>query len=199
MPEEFPADEFDAAATQRGPAGAHRARSSRVTPWITGAVVLVLAAGAAYGASVLMWQASGGTGLPPVGEQTAATITQTVVDTPTTDPATESASAIPSETPTPTETAEPVRYDTAVVVLNGAGIGGLAGRNTDELTAAGFTAATAGNISSNLPSANVVRYGDPILQTTAEEVAAVLGIDTVERGVTPEGDISVILVTDPDA
>lgn len=162
-------------------------------------MVLLLAAGAAYGASVLMWQASGGTGLPPVGEQTAATITQTVVDTPTSDPATVSASPTPSETPSPTPTVEPVHYDAAVSVLNGAGIGGLAGRNADALTAGGYTAVSAGNISANKPAANVVRYGDPILQTTAEDIARVLGIATVERGVTPEGDISVILVSDPAA
>ncbi len=172
-----------------------------MTPWIVGAVVLVVAAAAAYGTSVLMWQASGGTGLPPVGEQSAGTVTQTVVDTPTTDPASASPSPTASETPsaTPTATAEPIHYDAAVSVLNGAGIAGLAGRSTDAVTAAGYTAASAGNISSNLPAANVVRYGDPILQTTAEDVARVLGIATVERGVTPEGDIAVILVSDPGA
>jgi hypothetical protein len=86
-----------------------------------------------------------------------------------------------------------------VVVLNAAKKSGLAARNAEKLTAGGFTTVSAGNLSSSLPAANTVRYADPMFETTAQQVAALLGIGAVELGVTPEGDISVILVTDNGA
>ncbi len=106
-----------------------------------------------------------------------------------------SASATPSATPT----AEPVHFDASVAVLNGAGISGLAASNQAKLEAAGFTAASAGNITGTKPATNTVRYADADLESTAAKVAEVLGIDTIERGVVSEGDITVLLVTDPAA
>ena len=164
---------------------------------ITPFLVFIGAGALAYGVVVYLWTADGGSGLPPLGDIAAPTITETVVTGPTDDLSTISPTPTASPSPTPTATAEPVHFDAAVVVLNGAKIGGLAGTNSAKLTASGFTAVTAGNVSANLPAANTVRYADPVFQTTAQQVATLLGIAAVEQGVTPEGNISVILVSDP--
>lgn len=163
---------------------------------IAALVVLVIAGGLAYGTVVYLWRSSGNEGLPPLGDITAPTITQTQVTLPTDAPSTlEPTPTQASESPTPTATVEPIHYDAAVSVLNGAGVSGLAGRNAEALQGVGYTAVEAGNLTANKPAANVVRYADPIYEQTAIDVAATLGIATVERGVTPEGSITVLLVT----
>lgn len=196
---QFERDEFDEVASRRGPVGVHRKKRSPFTPWLVALLIFVLAGALAYGTVIYLWRSNGGEGLPPVGDVTAPTITETIVNTPTGDVPTLTAEPTPSESPTPTATAEPIRYDAAVSVLNGAGVSGLAGRNSDKLTAQGYTSVSAGNLTANKPAANVVRYADPIYETTAQDVAAQLGIATVERGVTPEGNITVLLVTDNGA
>ncbi|MCB2412805.1 LytR C-terminal domain-containing protein [Demequina sp. TTPB684] len=197
MPE-FPPDEFDAAADERGPVGVHRKRKSWV--WAVAApLVISIAAGAlAYGVVVYLWRAQGNDGVPPLDSIPRATITATQAETPevTTSP---SPSPEPSETPSPTPTVEPVQFGAPVVVLNGAGISGLAGANQEKLAAAGFTAATADNLTGTKPASNTVRYSDASLESTAAKVAEVLGITTVEFGVVPEGNLAVLLVTDPAA
>ena len=197
----YPQDEFDSAATERGPVGVHRKRKSIVMAIVTPFLVFLGAGGLAYGVVVYLWAQGGGTGLPPLGDIAAPTITQTKIVGPTDSLATLSptptASAKPKPAPTPTHTAEPVHLDASVVVLNGAKIAGLAGTSADKIKAGGFTAVTAGNISTNLPSANTVRYSDAIYEATARQVAALLGITTVVQGVTPKGKVSVILVSKP--
>lgn len=197
MPE-FPRDEFDEAAAQPGPVGAHRRKGSPAGKILGGILIVILAAGLGYGTTVYLWRAQGNEGLPPIGDQTQPTITQTigpeVSDSATATPST-SVSATASAAPS--ETAIPVNLAANVSVLNGAKISGLAGTNADKLKAAGFTAVTASNVSANLPAANTVRYADATMLSTAQKVAEVLGIATVEQGVTPSGDVAVILVTDP--
>jgi len=192
---EYERDEFDELAALRGPVGVHRKKPSPWTVWIAALVVIVLAGGLAYGTVVYLWRASGGKGLPPSGPVAAPTITQTRVVMPTDEPVVVSPSATASQTTSPTPTAEPIHYDVSISVLNGAGVSGLAARNLDALTAAGYSQVVAGNLTANKPDQNVVRYADPLYETTANDVAAQLGIDTVERGVTPDGAITVLLVT----
>jgi len=193
----YPVDEFDNAASERGPVGVHRERKSIAMAIIAPFLVFIGAGALAYGVVVYLWAHDGGTGFPPLGDIASPTITETLVTGPTDDPTTLSPSPSASPSPTPTATAEPVRFDATVAVLNGAKIGGLAGTNADKVKAGGFTAVTAGNISADLPAANTVRYADPVFETTARQVAALLGIAAVELGTTPEGNISVILVSDP--
>ena len=195
----YPVDEFDNAASERGPVGVHRKRKSMVMTIVAPILVFIGAGALAYGYVVYAWTAGGGTGLPPLGDIAAPTITQTAGTGFTDDPSTITPSPSSSPSPTPTATAEPVRFEAAVVVLNGAKISGLAGKNADILTAGGFTAVTAGNASASLPAANTVRYGDAMYETTAQQVAALLGIATVEMATVAEGNIAVILVTDPSA
>lgn len=195
----YPVDEFDNAASERGPVGVHRKRKSMVMAIVAPILVFIGAGALAYGYVVYAWTVGGGTGLPPLGDIAAPTITQTAGTGFTDDPSTITPSPSSSPSPTPTATAEPVRFEAAVVVLNGAKISGLAGKNADILTAGGFTAVTAGNASASLPAANTVRYGDAMYETTAQQVAALLGIATVEMATVAEGNIAVILVTDPSA
>lgn len=166
---------------------------------IAAPLVIFIGAGAlAYGVVLYLWRAQGNEGIPPFDAGPRPTITTTVAatsDTPPTPTVSPSASASPSPTPT----VEPVQFDAPVSVLNGAGIAGLAGRNQEKLASAGFTAATAGNISGTKPATNTVRYADADLESTAAKVAEVLGIATIERGPVPDGDIAVLLVTDPAA
>ena len=200
MPE-FPSDEFDDAAGQRGPVGVHRKRKRVLKTMVVPLLIFAIGGGAlAYGVVVYLWRAQGNEGVPPLSDVAIPTITATVIDDPsaTLEP---TVSVTPSETPspTPTETAEPVHLEASVFVLNGAGISGLAARNQDVLAAAGFTAITAGNVTGTKPAANTVRYADAAYETTAQKVAEVLGIGTVEQGVVTDGNIAVILVTDPAA
>ena len=163
--------------------------------------VFVIAGALAYGVVVYMWRADGGEGLPPIGEVTSPTNTAYVVVSPGAE--SPGASMSPSVTPAPVTSEAPVEipvnFGASVSVLNGAKIGGLAARQSEKLVAGGFTAVTADNITANLPTANTVRYSDAAYEPTARKVAELLGIATVEMGVTPEGNVAVILVTDPDA
>lgn len=167
---------------------------------IVAPILVFIGAGAlAYGVVVYLWAQDGGTGLPPLGEITAPTITQTMVTGVTEDPSTPTPSPSASPSPTPTATAEPVHREAAVTVLNGSGIKGLAGKSADSLTAQGYTAVTAGNISGTKPAANVVRYADPLFETTARDIASVLGIATVEAGDASGANVAVLLVTAPSS
>lgn len=182
--------------------GVHRKRK-RILWAIAVPLLIFIAAGVlAYGVVVYLWRAQGNEGIPPIDNAPRATATATLAATtdatesPTASP---SVSATPSVTPSPTPTVEPVQFDAAVSVLNGAGIAGIAGTNQAKLESAGFTAATAGNVTGTKPSENTVRYSDVGLESTAAKVAEVLGISNIERGVVSDGDITVVLVTDPAA
>jgi hypothetical protein len=198
---DFPPDEFDEAAEERGPMGVHRKRKSFVWTFVTPLLIFVMVGGLlAYGVVIYLWRAQGNEGIPPLDNVPRATITATLAATPDVI-ASPSVSATPSPTPSPspTPTVEPVQFGASVSVLNGAGIAGLAATNQGALESAGFTAATAGNISGTKPSANTVRYADMAFESTAAKVAEVLGISTIERGVVDDANIVVLLVTDPAA
>lgn len=178
--------------------GVHRKRK-RILWAIAAPLLIFIGAGAlAYGVVVYLWRAQGNEGVPPIDNAPRATIVTTVAATPDVT-ASPTVSATPSTTPSPTPTVEPVQFGASVSVLNGAGIAGLAGTNQAKLESAGFTAATAGNITGTKPSGNTVRYADAGLESTAAKVAEVLGISNIERGVVSDGDINVLLVTDPAA
>lgn len=193
---EYPPDEFDQLASAGGPVGVHRPKAGVGAKIAAPFIVFVLAGALAWGVSWYLWTQSGGEGPPPLGPIATPTITLTEV---TGVPEEPTASATPTASPSPSETAPPIDLATPVAVLNGAGISGLAGAQAEELTAAGFTSVTAGNLTGAKPAANTVRYTDPSQASTAAQVASVLGIAAVEQGSTTAGGIDVLLVTNPDA
>lgn len=95
-----------------------------------------------------------------------------------------------------------VTQGATVVVANASGVPGSAGRMTDELTAAGFTTATATNSTQQLEQSIV--YYDPSVaaaQDVANSVARVMGGLTVETVPSPPpveggelGDASVLVL-----
>lgn len=170
---------------------AHRPWWTRLLPIL---LAFVLAGGAAYGLATYYWNQDGGAG---DGEPSASP-TPSVINTPSPEP-----TPTPSPTPSPSPEPEPepvIEFDTDVVVLNAAGIAGLAGEQQAELEAEGFTSVSAGNLSQNRPAENTVFYASETLADTAELIGEILGITTVELGDPPGGtSLEVVLRSDPDA
>jgi cytoskeletal protein RodZ len=180
--QDYPPDEFDAAANEERPRGVHRAPRSWLSRWGALLAVLVLFPVLAFG--VVTWL-SGWEGLqrdPAVVEQPEAQEPEAVEPTEPEQP--EDAGETPAEE-TPEETPEPPPLpepDLAapVVVLNATNIGGLASGGAGRLQDAGFTSVTSGNWDQADPPTSVVLYADPADEGTAGAVAAALGLTTVE-------------------
>ena len=189
----YPPDEFDAPPDPDAPRGVHRAPRSAWSRWWPFLLVLLVVPALAWG--VVTYLADEGR-LP--GNEPEPTPTATAPPPPTATETTPEPTPTPTVEPTPTTPAP--NLATPVSVLNGAGIGGLAGRQADELRAAGFTDVTPGNASSKTPVATTVFYGSEELRSTAELVASTLGLDTLVLSPVdaPQG-ITVILREDPDA
>ncbi|MEX0913417.1 MAG: LytR C-terminal domain-containing protein [Demequina sp.] len=194
MAKSYEPDEFDRIAEQGGPLGVHRAHRPWWTRLLPILLAFVLAGGAAYGLATYYWNQDGGAG---DGEPSASP-TPSVINTPSPEP-----TPTPSPTPSPSPEPEPepvIEFDTDVVVLNAAGIAGLAGEQQAELEAEGFTSVSAGNLSQNRPAENTVFYASETLADTAELIGEILGITTVELGDPPGGtSLEVVLRSDPDA
>lgn len=192
----YPPDEFDAPPGPDAPRGVHRAPRSAWSRWWPFLAILVVVPALAWGAVTLLAQdgklpslpGAGGAGTTPPATATAGT----------TNPAeAPPASASPTTEPTPTTPAPDLA--TPVSVLNGAGIGGLAARVSERLTAAGFTAVTPGNASGSTPVASTVFFGSEQLRSTADLVAQTIGVPTVVLSpVDAAAGITVVLRTDPE-
>lgn len=74
-----------------------------------------------------------------------------------------------------------VNKATAVLVINGTGLQGYAAEWQAALANAGYTSATAANPTGILPAASVVWYQNETDKATADDVAATLGIPTVQQ------------------
>jgi len=200
----FPPDEFDVVdpTAPRSPHRAPKTRAQRLVPFL---VVIILGPLLAY---VVVTAVSTGElpGRTPAAEATGGTVTPSV-DPDLDDDLTESPDETPdsedpeaSETQTETEEPEPVDPDpaTRVVILNSAGINGLAGRAQGILRDAGWTNVSTGNHSGDLPGSTVFyAEDDEVLLASAEAVAEELGIDRVELDPDEAGEaITVILESD---
>ncbi len=199
----FPPDEFDAPPDPDAPRGVHRAPRSSWSRWWPYLLILVLVPALAWG--VVTFLAREGK-LPDLPGGTAGPTSETsapATDTATAPEATTPAQTTPPATPTQTATTPaqaPPALDTPVSVLNGAGISGLAGRTAEKLTAAGFTAVTPGNATSDTPVASTVFYASEDLRATAELVGQTIGVEALTLSPADAGDgIVVVLRTDPDA
>lgn len=186
-------DEFTQAAGT--PGGAHRGRKSlrvRLRPYL---IVLVIAICLA----LLLWAwlsgAIGGARTPSTAKSATTSAAQSAKK-PTdsqanqakekpgskTSPSTAKSSS-PSSDQSSSSSSAAVRRDTQIIVYNGGFTAGLAGKNRDILTQAGFTnvSATNPNDRSTLPEQATVWYRGEENKATAEEVAKTLEISNVEE------------------
>ena len=194
MTEQFPPDEFDEIAKRGGPVGVHRAPR----PWwsrLLGPVLIFLVAGAAaYLVATFLWSqevADPDEPTPTISETVASTVTATP------SPTSGEPSQEPSASPEPSETAV-IEFDSAVAVLNGSGVSGLAAKQEAKLEDGGFTDVSADNLTVAKPDENVVIYTSEDLKATSEEVAKLLGIDLISLDVVQtDAVVEVHLVSDP--
>lgn len=194
-------DEFDAPADPDGPRGVHRAPRSNRSRWMPFVIVLLVVPGLAYGT---VWTMTHGglsslSTLPFVGtlfdsqETESGTVSAVDVDEAAAAEE-EEAVAEPEETAAPAPEAD---MSVAVMILNAAGINGLAAEAQTALTGAGFTSVSVGNISKGSLTQSVVYYTTAEEQVTAEKVAATLGLTAVEQSTTQTAPgITVVLLTD---
>ena len=203
-PDQYPEDEFDAAARGRTAQGSHRERARRASllPLITILALLVIAVW------VIALLVGGGDDEEPTTD--TPTPTETFTDLP--DETATDGGETPSEgtdggdgtdegTDGGTDGDAPageVDHDASVSVLNGAGVAGIAGRTSETLAAAGWTTVEAGNIAGGPPEVSTVYYGDPAMAASAEQAAADLGIEVVEEDAEMAGQYDIVVVLRPD-
>lgn len=196
---QYPEDEFDVAARNRGPKGVHREIESpfrRLVPYL---VILAAAPLLAWGLVSLLNQ-DGGDPAPVASPTSTVTPGATATAGGTTAPATTApATTAPATTAPATPTTEPasdVDLAAPVVVLNGARVAGIAARTADRLTTAGFTAVTTGNYTATQPTATTVYYNNAALAPTAQAIGTELGIDQLVELASATDSIAVVLRTD---
>jgi len=192
----YPEDEFDVPSNPDVPRGVHRAPRSAWSRWWKFLVVLALLPVLAF---TLVNLAARDGNLPTLpGTSNSPDAQETPADTATEG---EGEGEAPTEPETPAVEEPPAPapvMDTPIVVLNAASIGGLAGEQAEQLTAAGFTSVTTGNTEADGDS--VVYFPSEELRATADLVAQTLGLTTVT--LQPADDVvgvSVVLTSDPDA
>ncbi|UNX55290.1 LytR C-terminal domain-containing protein [Georgenia sp. TF02-10] len=198
-PQDYPEDEFDVAGRDRVPQGVHRAPRPLRRTLLPVLAVVVLAPLLAWGAvSLLGGGGSPGTSASPTAQATDDAATEV----PTEEPPAGEETPEPGESPTGEETTpaeetpSDVAYDTAIAVLNGSGVTGLAGDAVGQLAAAGFTGGIADDYAGGAPTTTTLYYNNADLAPTAQEVASVLGIDTVVESADATSAIAIVLRAD---
>jgi hypothetical protein len=202
--EDYPEDEFDVAGRDRTPQGVHRGPRPLLRTLLPILAVVVLAPLLAWGAISML----GGSGEPepsaaaPSAQETAAPTAGATGGTTGEAPAEGTTEGAEPTTEEPTEeetTEEPtgqVEYGTAIAVLNGAGVNGLAGEVVGTLASEGFTGGVADDYTSGAPATTTLYYNNPELQATAEEVGRVLGIGNVVESSSATQAIAIVLRSD---
>lgn len=193
-------DEFDAPTDPDAPRGVHRAPRSAWSRWWPFLAVLILAPALAFAAVTYLSNSRGDDGAsenPGGGQSVSSAPTPGASASATGEGGGE-------EEPSPGDTeqeptAEP-ELGTPVVVLNAAGINGLAARMSEKLQGVGFTSVEAETFTGTRPASSVVYYDRDDLQATAQLVADTLGIDAVEVSqANAGGGVTVVLTSDPGA
>lgn len=176
----YPQDEFDRLAAQRTVRGTHRRKESTLKWWIALAVILVLAPVAGW--AIVQFSSSGGspskpTAAHPSSQQTSQVKTSKSEDPskkPSQSPTASQSSQSPSTTPSsPTPQAS---LNRPVLVLNGAGIRGIAAEKQKALAAKGFTSVSVSDYNLRSPRVSTVFFPKESDRQTAVEVAKSLGI-----------------------
>lgn len=192
----YPRDEFDQVPETSDRHGVHRARMA--TPKSNGLGLIILAAvlALAVGAMaffVLPLLGVGGSQNPVAGTSSSpaasasapATATETETaeaeETATEEP-TEEATEEPTEEATeePTEAAAEVNKQDPVMILNGAGVAGLAGTVSDTVAADGWAIAVVDNWG-GAPLAGSVIFYNPGQEANAEALGELLGITELQE------------------
>lgn len=210
---QYPKDEFDRAAEERGPKGVHRRPESTLARFLPYIAVLILGPLLAWGV-VSFLNRDSDDGAPP--ETPIATEAPEETDAPDDDsespdgdegdegengaeePDGEADGDATEPAEEPTDDALDVRYDSAVSVLNGTQLSGLAGTVADQVTGDGFTDVFSGNYQSALPDVSYVYYQTDELADTAQHIADLLGISSTEVLATASNEIVVVLRADFD-
>jgi hypothetical protein len=203
--EDYPEDEFDVAGRDRTPQGVHRGPRSLLRTLLPIVAVVVLAPLLAWGAISLLGDSGepAPTASSPAAQQTVepsgGASEPGAPEAPadgSEEPSGEATSEAPTEEETSGEPAGEVQYGTAIAVLNGAGINGLASDVVGTLAGEGFTGGVADDYTSNAPATTTLYYNNPELQATAEEVASILNIGTVVESSSATQAIAIVLRPD---
>lgn len=216
--ESYPTDAFDNPPS--GPVGVHRGRRSvavRIAPFIVVIVVAALAGLLTWGIASgelgkVQWpwaQQSAQKASPATEDENAKddgddadAQTDDDVASQGDDAASDDGAASQGDDAATQQDQQPepqpeqtVNYNTAVRVVNAAGINGYAAQQSGVLQSVGYTNVTAANPSGGtLPSSNVVWYQNETDLATAQNVANTLGIANVEQATGIADPIVVVYV-----
>ena len=189
---QYPEDEFDVAARDRGPEGVHRRPPSLWRALAPFLAVIVIVPLLAWGAVSLLSANDGEE--PPLDPGPAATA-----------PATEQPAPAETAEPTPTAPAEEpepaapeVVRTTSISVLNGAGINGLAAQVAGELQADGFTTVGAADYTSGTPDVTTLYYRNAELAPTAQAIGTLLGISNLVEAPAATQNVEIAIVLRAD-
>lgn len=198
-PQDYPEDEFDVAGRDRVPQGVHRAPRPLRRTLLPVLAVVVLAPLLAWGAvSLLGGGGSPGTSASPTAQATDDAATEV----PTEEPPAGEETPEPGESPTGEETTpaeetpSDVAYDTAIAVLNGSGVTGLAGDAVGQARRGRLHRRHRRRLRRRRPTTTTLYYNNADLAPTAQEVASVLGIDTVVESADATSAIAIVLRAD---
>lgn len=220
----YPEDEFDTLGAGRVPQGVHREPAPRWRQWLPYLLVLVLVPLLTFGAVKFLTGDSGPVDPLPTAEEPAddgddadadaddqdegaddsdpsdpdATGTDPDGaddgDTDDTDDTDADSDEDATEDP---ETPADLDYSTHVLVLNGAGVQGLAGQVTEALTNDGWTNTTPDNYESASPTVTSLYYTSEEFAAEAAAVAESLGItNLIESATGASNGIVIVLRSD---
>ena len=173
----YPQDEFDRLAAQRTVRGTHRRKESTLKWWIALAVILVLAPVAGW--AIVQFSSSGGSPSKPTAAHPSSQQTSQVKTSKSEDPSkkpSQSPTASQSPSTTPSSPTPQASLNRPVLVLNGAGIRGVAAEKQKALAAKGFTSVSVSDYNLRSPRVSTVFFPKESDRQTAVEVAKSLGI-----------------------
>lgn len=190
----------------KGPVGVHRGPRSlsvRVLPYLL-VIVLAVLCGLGVWAAVsgsLPWQQTHTEAsraisghLPKRSASSSASDNAAATDQASQEQTSEPSSQSPSASASSSSPAPVVNRGTQVAVINGTRVNGYAGKKSQVLVNAGYTAVTASNPQGALPGVSMIRYRDEADKATAQEVASLLGITQVEQSSVASAPVEAILM-----
>ena len=202
QPYAYDEDEFDTLGADRVPVGVHR----RPVPWwrrtLPFVVVLVLAPVLAF-TVVQLWSQETDPAPDPTSAEVSGSDDPSAGGEETTDegePGQDGESTDEeSESPTEEETtpADDLDRDLGVWVLNGAGVGGLAGEVTAQLADDGWSNVAAADYSYRLPTDSAIFYTTADMADEAEAIGDELGITALYEDPDAASN-GVVIVLRPD-